>query len=115
MSKPASRMGRKSIATADKLVRNRLSPFFDFAQFFTLACCALLSGCKSAPIWSGEAKSPNGKMIAPASTFQNAGFMAGETQTTVYLNWPVGSQFKTLILAYSDGPTARDMAVEMFS
>lgn len=52
-------------------------------------------------------------MIATASTFQDTGFLAGETQTTVYLNWAVGSQSKTLILAYSDGPTAQDMAVEM--
>ncbi len=79
----------------------------------TLACCAFLSGCKSSSIWSAEAKSPDGKMIATASTFQDTGFLAGETQTTVYLNWAVGSQSKTLILAYSDGPTAQDMAVEM--
>jgi hypothetical protein len=77
------------------------------------AYCISIAGCKATPIWSSEAKSPDGKTIATASTFQDAGFLAGETETTVYLNWPVGSQSKTLIFAYSDGPTAQDMAVEM--
>ena len=86
---------------------------FRSALPLALACFAFLFGCRSASVWSGEAKFPDGKMIATASTFQDAGFLAGETQTNVYLNWPVRSQSKTLILAYSDGPTAQDMGVEM--
>jgi hypothetical protein len=92
---------------------DKLNPFLRSVLFLALACCAFLSGCKSHPTWSGEAKSSDGKMIATASTFQDAGFLAGETQTTVYLNWAVESQTKTLILAYSDGPSAQNMAVEM--
>ncbi len=43
-------------------------------------------------------------MIATASTFEQSGFGTGWVQTTVYLNWTSGSQPKTLILAFSDGP-----------
>jgi hypothetical protein len=92
---------------------DKVPSFLKSVLLLTLTCCAFLSGCKPSSVWSAEAKSPDGKMTATASTFQDAGFLAGETQTTVYLNWAVGSQPKTLILAYSDGPTAQDMAVEM--
>lgn len=78
-----------------------------------IGVCVCTDGCTSSSIWSGEARSPNGKMIATASTFQDRGFLAGSTQTTVFLNWAVGSQSKTLILAYSDGATASDMTVDM--
>lgn len=113
MSQLASSLSGKKIAKANELVGGGLSSLLNLALFVTLACCALLSGCRSAPVWSGEAKSPDGKTIATASTFQDAGFLSGEAQTTVYLNWQVGSQSKTLILAYSDGPTAHDMGVDM--
>ena len=113
MPQLASSLRGRKIVIAYELVASKLSSFLKSTLFLTLACCAILSGCKSAPVWSGEAKSPDGKTIATASTFQDAGFLAGGTQTTVYLNWAVGSQSKTLILAYSDGPTAQDMGVEM--
>jgi hypothetical protein len=43
-------------------------------------------------------------MIATAETFEQSGFGTGWVQTTVYLNWTTGSQPKTLILAFSEGP-----------
>jgi len=63
-----------------------------------------MSGCKASPTWSAEARSPDGKMIATAITFEQSGFGTGWVHTTVYLNWTTGSQPKTLILAFSDGP-----------
>jgi hypothetical protein len=108
-----SSLNGRNIATGHEPVGEKLFSSLKSVLLLALLCCALLSGCESSPIWLGEAKSPDGKMIATASTFQDAGFLAGGTQTTVYLNWAVGSQSKTLILAYSDGPTAHDMAVQM--
>src|SRR5437867_9774179 len=71
-------------------------------------------GCKAQPTWSAEARSPDGKMIATASTFEQSGFGTGWVQTTVYLNWTAGSQPKMLILAFSKGPSAPGgMSVEM--
>jgi hypothetical protein len=113
MPQLASSLSEKNLATADRSTRCRLSSLLSSVLFVALTCCALLPGCRSAPVWSGEAKSPDGKAIATASTSQERGFLSGGAQTTVYLNWPVGSQTRTLILAYSDGPTAEDMAVEM--
>lgn len=66
--------------------------------------CVSASGCKAPPTWSAEARSPDGKMIATASTFEQSGFGTGWVQTTVYLNWTKGSQPKMLVLAFSDGP-----------
>lgn len=66
--------------------------------------CVFMSACKAAPTWSAEARSPDGKMIATASTFEQSGFGTGWVQTSVYLNWTTGSQPATLILAFSEGP-----------
>ena len=71
----------------------------------TVSACAWMSGCKASPTWSAESRSPDGKMIATASTFEQSGFGTGWVQTTVYLNWTKGSQPKMLILAFSDGPS----------
>ena len=68
------------------------------------AATGCMSGCKASPTWSAEAKSPDGKMIATASTFEQSGFGTGWVQTTVYLNWAKGKQPRMLILAFSDGP-----------
>jgi len=69
------------------------------------AATGCMSGCKASPSWSAEAKSPDGKMIATANTFEQSGFGTGWVQTTVYLNWTRGKQPKMLILAFSDGPS----------
>ena len=45
--------------------------------------CVLASGCKAPPTWSAEARSPDGKMIATAKTFERSGFGTGWVQTTV--------------------------------
>jgi hypothetical protein len=113
MSQLASALGRRSTGIEGGLVGDGFSFLAKSRWFVSLICFAFLTGCRSTPVWSGEVKSPDGKMIATASTFQDQGFLAGEAQTTVYLNWSVGSQSKTLIMAYSDGPTAKDMDVDM--
>lgn len=113
MPKLASSQSKKSIAITGRRLLDKLSPLIKIFISLSIICFSFLLGCRSAAIWSGESKSPDGKTIATASTFQDAGFLAGETQTTVYLNWAIRSQSKTLILAYSDGPTAQDMGVQM--
>lgn len=113
MPQLASSQGKKNLAIVSRRELENLVSFTKVALLLGLVYCFFLVGCRSAPTWSGESKSPDGKTIATASTFQDAGFLAGETQTTVYLNWAIGSQSKTLILAYSDGPTAQDMGVDM--
>jgi len=71
--------------------------------------CGIASGCKgSQTIWSAEARSPDGKMIATARAFANGGFgVSGAPATFVYLNWTTGSQSPMEILSLaneSDAP-----------
>lgn len=79
-------------------------------------CLAVVCGCKkSQTIWSVEARSPDGKMVATARAFANGGFgVSGAPATFVYLNWTTGSQKPTEILCLgneSDAPD--DVAVGM--
>ena len=81
---------------------------FDVVQglvvLFVVAACIFLSGCRVAPSWSAEAKSPDGKMIATAKTIDDSGPGTDFVQTTVYLNWSTNKNSPTMILAFSDGP-----------
>ena len=70
--------------------------------------CVFMSGCKRPPTWSAEARSPDGKMIATAKTFENRGFGTGGIWTGVYLNWTTGSHPPMEILEFSDGPAGPD-------
>jgi len=75
-------------------------------SLLVLGVCTLGSGCHgSETIWSAEARSPDGKMIATAKIFENSGFGTGGGGTTVYLNWTTEPQPPMLILAFSDGAT----------
>lgn len=77
--------------------------------------CALflLCGCKTAPTWSTESRSPDGRMIATADVFANGGFASpGPATTLVYLKGTTRSQKATLIFAFSEGP-ADGMRVKM--
>lgn len=81
-----------------------------------IAAFALISGCEgSQTIWSAEARSPDGKMIATASAFANGGFgISGVPATTVYLNWTAGSQAPTEILSLdnnSDSPNGTSVGM----
>jgi hypothetical protein len=82
------------------------------------ACVLLsggLSGCRgSQTIWSAEAQSPDGKMIATARAIARSGFGINGIETSVYLNWTKGSQSPMLILDLADGSDApSDTNVEM--
>lgn len=69
--------------------------------------CGVVAGCRgSQTIWSGEARSPNGKMLASARTVAQSGFGTGYIGTIVYLNWTRGSQAPMEILGLSDGTEA---------
>ena len=68
----------------------------------------LLSGCKAAPSWSAESKSPDGKLIATVKTIDDSGPGTNFIQTTAYLNWVTNKNSPTMILAFSDGPSDPD-------
>jgi hypothetical protein len=81
-----------------------------------LCMCSLASGCKrTQTIWSAEARSPDGKMIATARAYANGGFgVSGSPATFVYLNWTAGSQSPTEILSLDDqSERAEETEVEM--
>jgi hypothetical protein len=85
-------------------------------SLLVLVVCSIVCGCKgSQTIWSGEARSPDGKMIATARAFANGGFgVSGAPATFVYLNWTTGSQKPMEILSLNDESDAPDdAAVEM--
>lgn len=80
-----------------------------FVLLFTVSICILTAGCKKAPpTWSAESKSPDGKLIATAKTYEQSGFGTGWVQTTVYLNWATNKNPPAMILAFSDGPAGPD-------
>jgi hypothetical protein len=92
----------------------------------TLRCCKAISliiigvsgfvtGCKPETIWSAEARSPDGMMIATALASGANGFgNDGAIGTSVYLNWTTGSQPPTEILELGDATDAlADTKVEM--
>lgn len=72
----------------------------------------LLSGCKGTQtIWSAEARSPDGKMIATARTSANGGFgVSGAPATFVYLNWTAGSQSPTEVFSVDNQSDRADDA-----
>ncbi len=70
-----------------------------------LGVCVLASGCKgegSETIWSAEARSPGGNMLASARTVANSGFGTGYIWTAVYLSRTNESRSPTAILQLSD-------------
>lgn len=65
----------------------------------------VLFGCKTAPTWSTESRSPDGRMAVKAEAFTNGGFAApGPSTAFVYLRQTTGSQKPVLIFAFSEGP-----------
>ncbi len=92
-----------------KPVRSGLAAIRKSILLLTLGACVFMSGCKAPPIWSAEARSPDGKMIATADAFANGGFVApGPGATFVYLKRTTRSEPKMLILAFSDGQSESD-------
>jgi hypothetical protein len=78
---------------------------FSFGFLLIVIMCSWLSGCKAAPTWSIESRSPDGRMAAKAEAFTNSGFAApGPSTTFVYLSQTTGSQKAVLIFAFSEGP-----------
>lgn len=78
-------------------------------------CCLLNTNCDGPKVvWSAESRSPDGKMVASARTVETSGIGTGDPGTFVYLNWTMGSQPPTIILAFSEGPNEPGaMNVEM--
>jgi hypothetical protein len=101
----------------DDTATGTAGPRWPTNAILVLTCwaCVVMSGCKgSQTIWSGEATSPDGRMIATARAVANSGFAINGVGTFVYLNWTTGSQPPTLILDLADASDApRDTNVEM--
>jgi hypothetical protein len=99
-----------------KLINGRYSNRFFFLNvMFSVIICvpSLICGCKAAPAWSAESRSPDGRMVATAEVFDNGGFASpGPATTFVYLKETAGSQEAMLIFAFSEG-TAEGMRVKM--
>jgi hypothetical protein len=86
------------------------------ASFLIFGICIVVSGCKSSEkIWSAEARSPDGNMLASARTDARSGFGTGYIGTVVYLNWTKGSQPPMAILRLSDDfeIPSEEISVEM--
>ena len=65
------------------------------------------SGCgRPEVIWSAEARSLGGTMVATARTVAQSGFGTDYIETLVYLNWTKGSQSPKEILGLSNGTVA---------
>jgi hypothetical protein len=87
-----------------KLVVGGLSPIWMATSLLVVGLCIFLSGCKgSETIWSAEARSPDGKMIATGRTVAQSGFGTGYIGTTVQVNWTQGKQHPVEVLELSDG------------
>ena len=94
---------------SDRAARNVFAVVHKLVLLLLVGAGALASGCKKAPpTWSAESKSPDGKFIATAKTFENSGFGTGGIWTGVYLSWATGSQPPMEILEFSDGPAGPD-------
>jgi hypothetical protein len=73
------------------------------ASVLVVACALLFVGCnRDKPNWFAEARSPDGRMIATASTWEQGGLGTDTNQTVVKLNWTGGSQKPTIILIFDD-------------
>jgi hypothetical protein len=86
------------------------------ASFLVVGVCIVVSGCKgSEKVWSAEARSPDGNMLASARTIAQSGFGTGYIGTVVYLNRIKGSQPPMEILQLSDDyeTPSDEISVEM--
>lgn len=85
--------------------RNESSSTVKLILPIVLGALFLFCGCKAAPTWSTESRSPDGRTVATAKLFTNGGFTApGPATTLVYLKGTTGSQEPALIFAFSEGP-----------
>ncbi len=99
-----------------KLAAGSSPSFRRAASFLIFGICIAVSGCKSSrKIWSAEARSPDGNMLASARTDARSGFGTGYIGTVVYLNRINGSQPPMEILRLSDDyeMPSEEISVEM--
>lgn len=69
-----------------------------------LGAFALLAGCgqhRDPPIWSAQAASPDGKLIASAQTMQSGGFGTADAWTNVSLRQP-WEKHSIVVLSFDD-------------
>ncbi len=78
---------------------------FKLILLLTFEVCLFMSGCGSSKkVWSTESRSPDGKVIASASTVMTGRGLSivSNTITDVYLKWANGSREETSILELAD-------------
>lgn len=80
------------------------STIFWATWVFTVASCALLSGCrdKGTIIWSKEMRSPDGRWLATAATRQWSGPGNAYVATTVYLKEKDSQEPPVEVLGFSN-------------
>lgn len=86
-------------------MRERSSRGFKLIRLLTFGTCLLMSGCGSSQtIWSAESRSPDGKVIARASTVATGRGLSivSNTITDVYLKSADGSRGQTSVLELAD-------------
>jgi hypothetical protein len=115
MSQLESDSGRSKRGTESKSGASAFALIHKATSLLIFGACLLASGCRgSETIWSAEARSPDGTMLASARTVAQSGFGTGYIGTIVYLSWAKGSQPKMEILGLSDQSEAPGAAnVEM--
>jgi hypothetical protein len=88
---------------------------FKTTSLIIIGVCVFVTGCKPETIWSGESRSPDGRIIASARASGANGFgNDGGIHTLTYLKWTSDSQPPTLILDLVDATNApTDTNVEM--
>jgi hypothetical protein len=103
--------------SVNKLCAGDRSAISKAVSLLIFGTCLCLSGCRSShTIWSSEARSPDGKLVASARTVvRNPGLaIISGVDTDVYLNWSKDSRSPMLILDLADGSdAANDTGVEM--
>ncbi len=104
---------RKSFWLLSSRTLNRIPAFI---SLLIIGACVLTSSCRgSQTIWSAEATSSDGRMIATGHAFANGGFgVSGNPATFVDLNWTTGSQKPVQILSLeNESDTPDDIKVGM--
>jgi hypothetical protein len=90
--------------------RDRRSALYQAILIFTVSVCVLLSGCSNvATIWSGESRSPDGRWLALAHTYQYSGPGNAGLETVVFLKHTKGPKEPIQVLLLTQNARSIDL------
>ena len=97
-------LSEASAASCTAIGRSRFAPAVRRAtSMLIVGVCVSTGGChRCDTTWSAEARSPDGKVVATASTVACSGFGTGVIDTNVSLNWAGDSRPAQVVLGFSD-------------